>query len=80
MGTTFTVVAYAIPAAFGITDDRWRWLLLPLLSAPLAIVLVRRVLGGLAGRDLNAVLERSGQLLLLFGVLLAAGLLLARPR
>lgn len=76
----FTVVAYAIPAVFGVMDARWRWLLLPLLSAPLAVLLVRRVLGGLAGRELNAVLERSGQLLLLFGVLLATGLLLARPR
>ena len=60
-----------------------RWspiLLLPWLAAPLAMVLVRRVLGGLAGRELNQILKRSGQLLLVFGVLLAAGLLLATGR
>ena len=76
----FAAIAYAVPVAMAVTDARWRWLLLVLITAPLAIVLVRRVLGGLAGRDLNPMLERSGQLLLLFGVALAAGLLLARPR
>jgi 1,4-dihydroxy-2-naphthoate octaprenyltransferase len=45
---------------------------------PLAIALVRSVLGGVAGRELNPVLKRSGQLLLAFGVLLAVGLVLAR--
>jgi hypothetical protein len=44
------------------------------------MLLVRRVLGGRSGRELNPLLERSGQLLLIFGVALAAGLLLARPR
>ena len=77
---TFTLLAYAIPVAIALDDERWRWLLLPLITAPLAILLVRRVLGGFAGRELNPMLERSGQLLLLFGVTLAAGLLLARPR
>ena len=76
----FAVLAYLVPVAIAMFDDRWRWLLLPLITLPLAVVLVRRVLGGLAGRDLNPMLERSGQLLLLFGVTLAAGLLLARPR
>ena len=76
----FTAVAYAIPIALALADERYRWLLLPLATAPLAVVLVRRVTGGRSGRDLNAVLERTGQLLLLFGVTLAAGLLLARPR
>ena len=77
---TFAALAYAVPVAIAVSDERRRWLLLPLVSAPLAILLVRRVLGGLAGRDLNLMLERSGQLLLFFGVTLAAGLLLARPR
>jgi hypothetical protein len=39
-------------------------------------MLVRRVRGGMAGRDLNPLLARTGQLLLAFGALLAAGLLL----
>ena len=76
----FTALAYAVPVAIAITDERWRWLLLVLVTTPFAIVLVRRVLGGLAGRELNPMLERSGQLLLIFGMTLAAGLLLARPR
>jgi 1,4-dihydroxy-2-naphthoate polyprenyltransferase len=52
-----------------------RALLLPWLTLPLGLALARRVLGGLAGRELNPMLKRSGQLLLLFGVLFAAGLL-----
>jgi len=76
---TFTALAYLVPTLLAFGGERRHWLLLPWLSAPLAFVLVRRIGGGLAGRDLNPMLERSGQLLLLFGVLLAAGLLLARP-
>jgi 1,4-dihydroxy-2-naphthoate polyprenyltransferase len=84
----FAVLAYAVPIVLyvtrespssGATNSRTQlWLLLPLLSLPLAITLVRAVLGGLAGRDLNPMLKRSGQLLLAFGVLLSAGLLLGR--
>lgn len=69
----FIVLAYAIPTALVLRDPRALWLLLPWLSAPLAAGLSRRVLGGTAGRELNPVLERSGQLLLVFGGLLAAG-------
>lgn len=76
----FTVVAYAIPLVVALTDPPRRWLLLPLLTLPIAIGLVRRVVSDTSGRDLNAVLERTGQLLLLFGVLLAVGALLGRAR
>ena len=48
-------------------------MLLPWATVPFAIVLVRTVLRGTAGRELNVVLKRSGQLQLLFGVLWAAG-------
>ena len=72
-----TVVAYLVPVALAAWMREW-WLLLPLLSAPLAVALVRRIGGGTAGRELNPVLARTGQLLLLFGVLLALGLLAAR--
>lgn len=71
-------LSYAIPIALVLDDPRAMWLLLPWLSAPLAATLVRRVLGGTAGRELNAVLERSGQLLLVFGGLMAAGFALVR--
>jgi 1,4-dihydroxy-2-naphthoate octaprenyltransferase len=72
-------IAYLVPTILAFEGGRRVWMLLPLLSAPLAIALARRILGGLAGRALNPVLERTGQLLLVFGLLLAAGLLLARP-
>ena len=54
------------------------WPLLPLLTLPLGIKLSRAVLGGLAGRELNPMLKRTGQLLLSYGVLLSIGLLLGR--
>lgn len=73
-------IAYLVPALVAAGDARWRWLLLPWLTLPLAVSLARSVGGGRAGRELNATLERTGQLLLLYGVLLAAGLLLSRPR
>ena len=76
----FDALAYAVPTALAFARSGGRWLLLPWLSAPLAALLARRVLGGLAGRELNPMLERTGKLLLLYGALLAAGLLLARPR
>jgi 1,4-dihydroxy-2-naphthoate polyprenyltransferase len=70
------VVPYALRPPIGYRP--YRWLLLPWLTLPLGIALVRRVLGGTAGRALNPMLKRSGQLLLLFGLLLATGLLLER--
>ena len=65
-----------MPLLLALTGAASAWLLLPLLTLPLAVALVRQVMGGLAGRDLNAVLRRTGQLEMAFGVLLAAGLLL----
>jgi 1,4-dihydroxy-2-naphthoate octaprenyltransferase len=76
----FTALAYLVPTvmAFSGAPSR-RWLLLPLATAPLAVFMVQRVRGGLAGRELNPMLKRTGQLLLSFGLLFAAGLVLARP-
>jgi len=75
----FAGVAYAVPLVLAITDESHRWLMLTWLSLPLGVGLTRSVLGGLAGRDLNPVLKRTGQLLLLFGVLFAAGAVIGRP-
>jgi len=69
-----TALAYLVPAAMALGAPARRWLLLPWLTLPLGAALVRQVLGGLSGRALNPMLKRTGQLLLLFGVLLAAGL------
>ena len=51
----------------------WAWL--TWLSAPLALALTRRVLGGAAGDGLNGVLKQTGRLHLAFGLLLAIGVL-----
>jgi 1,4-dihydroxy-2-naphthoate octaprenyltransferase len=72
----FGAAAYAVPLILVLSAGEGRWLLLPWLTLPLAAMLVRRVLGGLAGRELNPMLKRTGQLLLAFGVLLSIGLLL----
>jgi 1,4-dihydroxy-2-naphthoate octaprenyltransferase len=72
----FTALAYLVPAALAVGTPARRWLLLPWLTLPLGVGLARSVLGGLAGRDLNPLLKRTGQLLLAFGVLFAAGLVL----
>ena len=78
--TLFTALAYTIPVATAFADPARGWLMLPLLTLPFAIALVRAVLGGTSGRDLNIILKRRGQLLLLFGLLLAVGAFLGRTR
>ena len=50
------------------------WALLALAAIPLAVRAVRRVAGGAVGRDLVAVLQETGRLQLVFGVLLAIGI------
>jgi 1,4-dihydroxy-2-naphthoate octaprenyltransferase len=76
----FLAASYVVAAVLAATAPSRRWLLLPLLTLPMALGLARRILGGLSGRELNAVLARTGQLLLLFGILLAAGVLAGAPR
>jgi 1,4-dihydroxy-2-naphthoate octaprenyltransferase len=73
-----SLAAFAVPLAQGLGAMGARWLLLPLLAVPPAWLLVRQVLGGTSGRELNPLLGASGRLLLMFGVLYAAGVLLAR--
>ena len=76
--TVFTAAAYLVAALLAVPAGRRLWLLLPWISLPIAVRLVARVQRGVAGRDLNAVLEQSGRLLLVFGVLMSIGLVLAR--
>lgn len=70
----FLVVAYAVPIALGLAGRIGPLGWLPLLSLPLAYRLSRAVLGGTSGAALNRVLKGTGQLLLLFSVLLGLGL------
>ena len=74
----FVVISYAVPLVLAIGNASHRWLMLTWLTLPLAFGLTRTVLGGLSGRDLNPVLKRTGQLLLFFGLLLAAGAVIGR--
>lgn len=76
----FAAVAYIVPTVLAFSTPPRHWLLLPLLTAPLAVLLVSRILGGLAGRELNPMLRRTGLLLLLFGALLSIGLLRSAVR
>ena len=82
VGRRATQVEYAILLALaylllplgpllGLTSG---WVLLPLLTLPLAVSLARAVFGE-QGRPLNRALAGTGRLHLLFGVLLAVGLL-----
>lgn len=73
--------AYAVLAAFVTAPLPWllgslsAWLLLPWLTLPLAIGVMRTVASRSDGPSLNAALGRTGQLQLAFCVLLAVGVL-----
>jgi 1,4-dihydroxy-2-naphthoate octaprenyltransferase len=66
-------IAYAAPVAAVTWLRRPLWALLPLLTIPLAMRLVR-TLATTEGRPLNACLASTAKLLLLYGVLFAGGL------
>jgi len=69
------VVAFLTPVAIWLAGGLSAWILISLASAPLAIALARTVLTRVDGPALNAALGRSGVLLALFSLLLAAGVL-----
>jgi 1,4-dihydroxy-2-naphthoate polyprenyltransferase len=73
----FMIATYTMPLFLAPRLENSAWLLITLFSAPLAVPLARSVLSGASGKALNAMLERTGRLLLAYGVLLAAGMLLA---
>jgi 1,4-dihydroxy-2-naphthoate octaprenyltransferase len=68
----FVALAYFTPLARVLGPQRQLWLLLPWITLPFAIYLTSKALS-LSGRDLNPILKKTGQLLLLYGVLLAIG-------
>ncbi len=70
------VLAYAVPVLAMVLANTGVWVLLPLVSLPLAIRLVA-ALATKEGRALNAVLGQTAMLLLLYGVLLSVGLVLS---
>lgn len=72
-------LAYALPFWFLVRGQLTLWALLPWLSLPLAIDLSRRIQRE-TGPALNRVLADTARLLLCFGVLLAASLILGAPQ
>lgn len=68
----FAALAYITPLSIAIGPQLRAWLLLPWITLPFAIYLTSKVLS-LSGRDLNPILRKSGQLLLVYGVMLAIG-------
>lgn len=69
--------AYVVTPVTWIFGELAPWLLLPLLSLPLAAPVVRLVRNRVDGPSLNEALARTGQLELVFCVLLSAGILLS---
>jgi 1,4-dihydroxy-2-naphthoate polyprenyltransferase len=70
-------VAFACPLATWLAGGLSAWILLPLLTAPLAVPLARTVATRTDGPALNAALGRTGMLLGAFSLLLSAGALLS---
>jgi 1,4-dihydroxy-2-naphthoate octaprenyltransferase len=71
-------LAFVLALATWVLGPLHAWVALPWLSLPLAVGLVRLVLTHTDGPSLNGALARSGQLQLVFCLLLSAGLLLSR--
>jgi 1,4-dihydroxy-2-naphthoate octaprenyltransferase len=70
-------LAYGALPAIVIASDLGPWLLLPLVSLPLALPLWPTLASRRDGPSLNKLLADTGRLLAVFSLLLAAGLLLA---
>jgi 1,4-dihydroxy-2-naphthoate octaprenyltransferase len=69
------IVAYAVPVWFWLSGQASLWVLLPLLSVPLAVPPARAVFT-VEGRPLNKTLAGTARLSLVFGLLFAVGLVL----
>jgi len=68
-------LAYAVPVVLVVGYGYPLWTLLPIGSLPLAARVARTVLARTDGEALNPALERTGQLLAVYSVLFAVGLL-----
>lgn len=66
--------AFAVPTALVITGRAGPWALVPLLTAPLALLVAGRVLTRVDGPALNGALFGTALLHVLFGFLFAAGM------
>ncbi|MEP6860758.1 MAG: 1,4-dihydroxy-2-naphthoate polyprenyltransferase [Deltaproteobacteria bacterium] len=67
------VASYAVSGGLAVAEQK-PFLLLPLLSLPLAVSRMRSLVRAVNGPEFNACLAATGQLLLAYGVLFAVGL------
>jgi 1,4-dihydroxy-2-naphthoate octaprenyltransferase len=73
--TTLLVIALAVPVGLSVGSDlSWAWLA-SVAAVPLAIPLLRAILGGTSGRELNPILKATARFHLLVAILLAAAIL-----
>lgn len=70
------LLAFAIPPHFYVQLDFDLWILLPMLSLPLAIFYTYRIWTEQDKAMLNPMLERTAQFMLLFGLLFTIGIIL----
>jgi 1,4-dihydroxy-2-naphthoate polyprenyltransferase len=78
MYATMVLIAYPVALIPWLFGPLRAWLLLPLLTLPLAAGVIRIVSTHSDGPSLNRALAKTGQLQLFFCVLLSVGLLLSR--
>ena len=71
------MIAFAYIALVGIVFELSAWVLLPLLTIPLAVPLVRTVNTRTDGASLNGALADTGRLLAVFSLLLSVGVLVS---
>jgi 1,4-dihydroxy-2-naphthoate polyprenyltransferase len=74
--TILVLGAYPVAAALWLSGASSAWAMLPWLTIPLGVKLVREVWRGEGGPALNIALRQTAGLHLLFGILLAAGFVL----
>ncbi len=75
----YSILAFAaisVPFIFMFFLNYSAWILLPLLTLPPLFVLIRRVWVNDDKRELNSVLERTAQFMILYGILFSAGIIL----
>ncbi len=74
--TALLVVSYLAPVAFFLSNVASAWIALPLLTAPVAFGAARTLYTTSDGPILNKTLARTAKLLLLYALLLSAGIVL----
>ncbi len=69
-------ISYLIPVALYFIFHFSFWILLPWLTLPLAIQLCRKLYAGIQGKQLNALLEKTARLTLVYGILFSIALII----